>query len=156
MAALKALNQCYSLLGKDYRLLKVTFFLLASYLIIDIFYTFCVLKPTYSSKEEGRHCRFSSNHNVSASTNWHRCFKIPRIHGTRCIFQRIHVVQNEQLELGRQQVRGRQEGVRRYIKSEVNWGLWIWVLLVQKWNISGSRFYEFYSGEGIKPIPCLL
>ena len=46
---LKALNQCYSLLGKDYRLLKVTFFLLASYLIIDIFYTFCVLKPTYSS-----------------------------------------------------------------------------------------------------------
>ena len=47
--ALKALNQCYSLLGKDYRLLKVTFFILASYLIIDIFYTFWVLKPTYSS-----------------------------------------------------------------------------------------------------------
>ena len=48
------MNQIYSLLGKDYRLLKFIFIILASCLIIDLFYTFWVLKPTYTSNEKRR------------------------------------------------------------------------------------------------------
>ena len=39
------------LVMKDYRLLKCTFFFLASYLIFNTFYTLVVLKPTYSYNE---------------------------------------------------------------------------------------------------------
>ena len=48
----KILNQCNSLLGQDYRILKLIFTIVASFLIIDLFYTFLVLRPTYTSYEK--------------------------------------------------------------------------------------------------------
>ena len=44
-------SQCHSLLGKDFRFLKLFFILIASCLIIDLFYTFVVLRPTFTSNE---------------------------------------------------------------------------------------------------------
>ena len=46
----KVICQCQSWLGKDFRLLKVIFILVAAYLIVDVFYTFSVLKPTYTTR----------------------------------------------------------------------------------------------------------
>ena len=45
----KVLNKVHSLLGKDYRFLKLFFTIFASYLIFEEFYTFWVLKPTYTT-----------------------------------------------------------------------------------------------------------
>lgn len=42
----------YFFLGKDYRFLKLVFTVLASCLIIDLFYSYFVLKPTYTSNEK--------------------------------------------------------------------------------------------------------
>ena len=36
-------------MGKDYRFLKLIFIVIGSYLIIDLFHTFMVVKPTYTS-----------------------------------------------------------------------------------------------------------
>ena len=43
---------CHSLVVKDYRLLKIIFTILTLYLIFDNFYTYLVLKPTYTSHEK--------------------------------------------------------------------------------------------------------
>ena len=43
--------RCHSLFFKNYRILKVIFTLLASFLIGDTFYTLLVRKPTYNSYE---------------------------------------------------------------------------------------------------------
>ena len=43
------MRQCHSLMGKDYRFLKLIFIVIGSYLIIDLFHTFLVVKPTYTS-----------------------------------------------------------------------------------------------------------
>ena len=45
------LSYCHSLVFKDYRILKVIFTILASYLISDTFYNLLVRKPTYNSYE---------------------------------------------------------------------------------------------------------
>ena len=45
---MKLKNKLYTLVVKDYRLFKIIFTLMASYLIFDTFYTFLVLKPTYT------------------------------------------------------------------------------------------------------------
>ena len=42
----KVRGQCYSLLVKDYRLLKFVFIIIGLYLILGQFYTYWVLKPT--------------------------------------------------------------------------------------------------------------
>ena len=39
----------YSLVNKDHRILKLVFFIFAAYLIIEEFYTFLIIKPTYTS-----------------------------------------------------------------------------------------------------------
>ena len=44
------LNQWVSLLFRDYGLFKIMFISFTSYLIVEQFYTFVVVKPTYSSK----------------------------------------------------------------------------------------------------------
>ena len=46
----------YFFLGKDYRFLKLIFTILASCLIIDLFYSYFVLKPTYTSNEKRKMC----------------------------------------------------------------------------------------------------
>ena len=45
-------GRCYTLLIKDYRILKLIFTIFASYLIVDTFYTLLVRKPTYTSNEK--------------------------------------------------------------------------------------------------------
>ena len=45
------LSQCHSLLGKDFRVLKIIFIVIASCLIIDLFHTFVVVRPTFTSNE---------------------------------------------------------------------------------------------------------
>ena len=47
----KVLNQCQALVFKDYRILKFIFIILASYLILEEFYTCFVLQPNYTSHE---------------------------------------------------------------------------------------------------------
>ena len=47
----KIRNCCHSLVIKDYRFLKLLFTILALFLICEIFYTWLVLKPTYTSNE---------------------------------------------------------------------------------------------------------
>ena len=44
-------RKCHSLLGKDYRFLKLVFIVIGSCLIFDLFYTYLVVKPTYTSVE---------------------------------------------------------------------------------------------------------
>ena len=48
----KILNPFNSLLGHDYKIFKLIFTIVASCLIIDLFYTFLVLRPTYTSNEK--------------------------------------------------------------------------------------------------------
>ena len=48
---MEVLNQCNFLLVKDNGLLKFIFTILASYLILETFYIFLVVKPTYTSHE---------------------------------------------------------------------------------------------------------
>ena len=48
----KILNQFNSFLGQDYKIFKLIFTIVASCLIIDLFYTFLVLRPTYTSNEK--------------------------------------------------------------------------------------------------------
>ena len=43
------LNPFNSLLGQDYKIFKLIFTIVASCLLIDLFYTFLVLRPTYTS-----------------------------------------------------------------------------------------------------------
>ena len=43
---------CHYLFVKDFRILKFMFAIMASYLIIETFYTFLILKPTYTSEEK--------------------------------------------------------------------------------------------------------
>ena len=43
------LFKLYSILKEDYKILKLIFFITASFLIIDLFYEFLVAKPTYTS-----------------------------------------------------------------------------------------------------------
>ena len=43
------LKKCYNILGTNHRFLKFVFIILASYLILDEFYKYIVIKPTYTS-----------------------------------------------------------------------------------------------------------
>ena len=42
-------SPCYTLLLKDYKVLKLIFFTIASYLIFNSFYMYLIVKPTYTS-----------------------------------------------------------------------------------------------------------
>ena len=48
----KMLTQLHRLFIKDYKILKFSFIIFASYLIIEEFYSFIKLKPTYTSEEK--------------------------------------------------------------------------------------------------------
>ena len=48
----KMLTQLHRLFIKDYKILKFSFIIFASYLIIEEFYSFIKLKPTYTSDEK--------------------------------------------------------------------------------------------------------
>ena len=48
---MEVLSQCNFLLVKDYGALKLIFTILASYLILETFYMFLMVKPTYTSHE---------------------------------------------------------------------------------------------------------
>ena len=48
----RMLTQFHILFIKDYKILKIAFIIFASYLIIEEFYTFFELKPTYTSEEK--------------------------------------------------------------------------------------------------------
>ena len=48
---IKIVGYCYTLLVKDYNILKIVFSILTSYFIFDTFYTWLVRQPTYTSLE---------------------------------------------------------------------------------------------------------
>ena len=49
---IKIVGYCYTLLVKDYNILKIVFSILTSYFIFDTFYTWLVRQPTYTSLEK--------------------------------------------------------------------------------------------------------